>query len=113
LHERSKASALNSELSKPLNVHRWRALESSDPRRYEMLKQIQNLQKQLITKTDQVAEADLSIQENERTYVELQTLVARQPGPDISEQKLAFQQALKHKVKQLKVMDEELEFYQL
>lgn len=113
LQERSKISAINNELSKPLNVHRWRALESSDPRRFEMLKQIQNMQKLLISKTDQVAEADLLIQEKERSYAELRTLVSRQPGPDIVEQKLAFQQALKRKTKQLKTMDEELEYYRL
>ena len=47
-----QVKALSEELENPLNVHRWRQLEGSDPTAYEM--KIQTLQKRLILKTEQV-----------------------------------------------------------
>ena len=54
--------ALSEELENPLNVHRWRKLEGSDPSTYEMIHKIQTLQKRLIAKTEEVVEKDLLIQ---------------------------------------------------
>jgi hypothetical protein len=45
LQERTKVKALSEELENPLNVHRWRKLEGSDPSTYEMIQKIQTLQK--------------------------------------------------------------------
>ncbi len=41
LQERTKVKALSEELENPLNVHRWRKLEGSDPATYEMIQKIQ------------------------------------------------------------------------
>ena len=49
-----QVKALSEELENPLNVHRWRQLEGSDPTAYEMILKIQTLQKRLILKTEQV-----------------------------------------------------------
>lgn len=62
LQERTKVKALSEELENPLNVHRWRKLEGSDPSTYEMIQKIQTLQKRLISKTEEVVEKDLLIQ---------------------------------------------------
>jgi len=86
-------------------------LESSDPKRYEKIRQIQNLQKQLIQKSDEVIQNDLLIQEKEKIYVELKNIIARQPGPEVEEQILVYQQTLKDKTKQLAAMSEELDMY--
>jgi hypothetical protein len=48
-------------LSKPLNVHRWRKLESTDLETYELISKIQSLQKRLIAKTEEVSEKDVLI----------------------------------------------------
>ena len=66
LAEQTKSRALHEELDRPMNVHRWRVLESSDPKRYEKITQIQTLQKQLISKSDDVVRYDLLIQEKEK-----------------------------------------------
>lgn len=111
LSERVKSSTLRDELEKPMNVHRWRVLESSDPKRFEKISQIQLLQKQLIVKAAHVTELDLLIQEKEKVYIELKNIIARQPGPETEEQVLIYQQTLKDKKKQLRAMDEELHMY--
>lgn len=113
LQEQSKARALAEELDRPMNVHRWRILESSDPQRYEKIKQIQLLQKELIDKSDLVVEKELMIQEKEKVYVELKNIIARQPGPDVDEQLLTYQLAYKDKVKQLSAMNNELDMYRM
>ena len=111
LIEQTKSRALADELSNPMNVHRWRILESSDPKRFEKITHIQSLQKQLIAKSDQVTQLDLLIQEKEKIYTELKNIINRQPGPEMDEQLLVYQQTLKDKVQQLASMDEELLMY--
>jgi hypothetical protein len=54
LSERTKVKALSEELENPMNVHRWRKLEGSDPGTLEMIQKIQTLQKRLIAKTEEV-----------------------------------------------------------
>jgi hypothetical protein len=85
LTERLSVKALSEELENPLNYHRWRKLEGTDPDTWEMLQKIQTLQKRLIKKTEEVVEKDVVIQEKEKLYVELKNLLARQPGPEVAE----------------------------
>lgn len=54
VHERVKVKALSEELENPLNVHRWRNLQGSDPTTFELIQKIELLQKRLIKKTEQV-----------------------------------------------------------
>jgi chromosome segregation ATPase len=112
LQERTKVKALSEELENPMNVHRWRKLEGSDPGTYEMIQKIQTLQKRLIAKTEEVVEKDLLIQEKEKLYIELKNILARQPGPEVAEQLSVYQQNLREKTRQMKAMASELNMYQ-
>ena len=112
LRERTKVKALSEELENPLNVHRWRKLEGSDPSTFEMIQKIQTLQKRLIAKTEEVVEKDLLIQEKEKLYIELKNILARQPGPEVAEQLTVYQANLREKTKQMKAMASELNMYQ-
>merc|ERR1712167_541583 len=112
LSERTKVKALSEELENPMNVHRWRKLEGSDPATYEMIQKIQTLQKRLIMKTEEVVEKDLLIQEKEKLYVELKNILARQPGPEVAEQLSVYQHNLKEKTRQMKAMASELNMHQ-
>ena len=101
-----------------------------------MLQKIQALQKRLISKTEEVVEKarrwprappyhqpspvvptrsraqDLLIQEKDRLYVELKNILARQPGPEVTEQLSIYQQSLRYKTKSMKAMASELNMYQ-
>ncbi|CAG5134630.1 unnamed protein product, partial [Candidula unifasciata] len=112
LRERTRCKALEEELENPMNIHRWRKLEGSDPSTYEMIQKIQTLQKRLIKKTEEVVEKELLIQEKEKLYLELKHILARQPGPEVAEQLTIYQQTLKEKVKQMKAMASELNMYE-
>lgn len=112
LQEKTKVTALSEELENPMNVHRWRKLEGSDPATFELIQKIQTLQRRLIAKTEEVVEKGLVIQEKEKLYQELKVILARQPGPEVAEQLSVYQQNLKKKAAQLKAMASELNMYQ-
>mmetsp|Transcript_17443 Transcript_17443/g.38188 ORF Transcript_17443/g.38188 Transcript_17443/m.38188 type:complete len:838 (-) Transcript_17443:32-2545(-) len=111
LREETKAKALQEELENPMNVHRWRELEGSDPATYEMIQKVKSLQKLLISKTEEVVVKDSSIQEKEKLYVQLKNIIARQPGPEVAEQLAWYSQNLKEKTLHMKQMADELEMH--
>jgi hypothetical protein len=61
------------------------------------------LQKRLIAKNEEVEEKELLIQEKEKLYIELNHVLARQPGPEVAEQLQVYNSTLKEKNKQIKV----------
>lgn len=112
LQEKTKVTALSEELENPMNVHRWRKLEGSDPATFELIQKVQTLQKRLISKTEEVVEKGLVIQEKDKLYMELKNILARQPGPEVAEQLSVYQTNLKTKTRQMKAMASELNMYQ-
>merc|ERR1711972_94938 len=112
LQERTKVKALSEELENPMNVHRWRKLEGSDPAMYELIQKVRTLQKRLIAKTEEVVSKDFEIQERERLHKELQGILEKQPGPEVMEQLEMYQGTYGAKMKQMKAMQSELKTYQ-
>ncbi|NXD19947.1 CFA58 protein, partial [Spelaeornis formosus] len=108
LREQTRCKILEEELQKPLQVHRWRKLEASDPTTYELILKVQRLQKRLISKTGEVIEKEFLLQEKEKLYVELRHVLARQPGPEATEQLQQYRSILREKTKQIKVLSSEL-----
>merc|ERR1740130_139525 len=76
-----------------------------------MIQRSHALQKQLIRKTEEVAAKDGLIQQKEKLYVELKSILARQPGPEVAEQLQIYQDNLGEKQKQLKAMTAELNMH--
>ncbi|XP_034093538.1 LOW QUALITY PROTEIN: cilia- and flagella-associated protein 58-like [Gymnodraco acuticeps] len=107
LRERTRNSVLEDQL-RPINIHRWRRLEGSDPGRYELIQKIQSLQRRLIAKTQELEEHELLLQEKEKLYVELKHILARQPGPEAAEQLQQCQWILRERTKKLKALIAEL-----
>ena len=64
---------MSDELENPLNVHRWRKLEGSDPSTFQLIQKIEMLQKRLIRKTEQVIEKDGVIQDQEHQCLVLKS----------------------------------------
>ena len=108
LHERTKVRALSEELENPMNVHRWRKLEGSDPATYELVQKTHMLQKRLIEKSEEVLDKDLLIRHKEKLYLELKNILARQPGPEVAEQLSTFQASLLERAKQMEQLEAEL-----
>merc|ERR1711937_705168 len=112
LHEKAKVKALSEELENPMNVHRWRKLEGSDPATYELLQKVKTLQSRLIHKSEEVLEKDQLMMEKEKAYTALKTVLARQPGPEIAEQVVLYKDNLSQKSRQMRAMVQEVKTYQ-
>jgi len=112
LQERTKVKALSEELENPMNVHRWRKLEGSDPAMYELIQKVRTLQKRLIVKTEEVVAKDLEIQEKDRLHKDLTHILEKQPGPEVMEHLEMYQDTFAAKLKQMKEMQSELKTYQ-
>lgn len=61
----------------------------------------------------QVVERDLLLQEKEKLYIELRNILARQPGPDVADQVVAYARSLNDKSRQMKAMASELNMLQV
>lgn len=111
--EQYKVTALAEEIDRPIFIHRWRRLEGSDPKRFALIQKIQTLQKRLVKKSEEVVMKQSVIKEQEKLYVELKNVLARQPGPEIIDQLSIYQKNLRAKQQQYKKMENELEIYRV
>ncbi|XP_027886375.1 cilia- and flagella-associated protein 58 [Xiphophorus couchianus] len=107
LRERTRNSVLEDQL-KPINIHRWRQLEGSDPGKYQLIQKIQALQKRLIVKTQELEERELLLQEKEKLYVELKQVLARRPGPEAAKQLQEYRWTIGDRTKKLQALTAEL-----
>ncbi|ORX42016.1 hypothetical protein BCR36DRAFT_167356, partial [Piromyces finnis] len=112
IEEKSHVTALEEELKKPINVHRWRQLEGTDPQTLEMIKLHHNLQQKLIDKTKSEKKKDEQIRELEKKYLQLKMILSKKIGSEALEQINEYQQILKDKKMNLKHIVTELEMYQ-
>ncbi|KAJ3416356.1 hypothetical protein HDV05_001924 [Chytridiales sp. JEL 0842] len=111
LKERTRVKVLEEELESPMNIHRWRRLQGSDPTTYELITKIQTLQKRLIAKTEEVFEKELLIAQKEKLYVEVKQILQRQPGPEVLEELRAVKDAARSKTRECKSLASELNMY--
>uniref|UniRef100_A0A667ZWF0 Cilia- and flagella-associated protein 58-like n=1 Tax=Myripristis murdjan TaxID=586833 RepID=A0A667ZWF0_9TELE len=82
-YERKQAPYLRKMNDLPVALmHQWRL----DASKFKLVQKIRLLQKQLITKTQEVADLMLSLQEKEKSYEELEKKMARRPGPEVAMQ---------------------------
>ena len=77
LNEKTRNKALAEELGRPINVHRLRHLEHSDPKRFDMVRKIQNLQKRIISTSDDLIQINKCIHEKENLYLDLKYSLGR------------------------------------
>uniref|UniRef100_A0A3Q4AT91 Cilia- and flagella-associated protein 58 central coiled coil domain-containing protein n=1 Tax=Mola mola TaxID=94237 RepID=A0A3Q4AT91_MOLML len=110
VRERTRKGVLEEQL-KPINIHRWRHLEGSDPGKYELIQRITSLQKKLIAKTQELEERELLLQEKDKLYVELKQTLARHPGPKAIEELQQCKWTLREKTKKIQVISSEVRMF--
>ena len=72
-----KTKALSEELENPINIHRWRKLESTDSEAYELINKIQALQKRLILKCEELSSKSNTIKIRETDLDKIKELLKR------------------------------------
>ncbi|XP_050310350.1 cilia- and flagella-associated protein 58-like [Anthonomus grandis grandis] len=108
-----QCKALEQEVQNPLNIHRWRKLEGSDPEVVELLQKIKILQKRLLHQASEGVERERQLKEAERLYLNLRQVLAKQPGPGILDELTKTQRALKLRGDKLKCLVSELNLAEL
>ncbi|XP_043668806.1 cilia- and flagella-associated protein 58-like [Vespula pensylvanica] len=111
--ERLKVMALEEEVQTPLNIHRWRKLEFSDPSAYEMLNKIQFLQKRVIKMSALIIDKEKRVQDTEKLYINLREIMARQPGPQMTIALNKTRKALRDRGNKMKCLVSELNMYEV
>jgi chromosome segregation ATPase len=111
--EKAKIRALTEELERPINIHRWRALEDRDPEKWALILRSQNLQKRVLEARGEIRARDQAIHEAEIEYEELRGHLAKMPSASAGEESAEaiekLQATLKAKTKQVKTLEAELE----
>ena len=112
LDEKIKVKVLSEELENPLNVHRWRKLEGSDPPSYELIQKVESLQKRLIKKTELLMEKDIIIEELQKKEVILQRQTDEKPTENVREKLTLQETELREKERKLKAFAGELNMHE-
>ncbi|KMZ06230.1 cilia- and flagella-associated protein 58 [Drosophila simulans] len=106
--ERLKVSAYSEELSRPCRIHRWRVLLGKDPRRFELIRKIQQLLKRNIRLSVEQENKAKELAELKHVHEEFKRQMANLPDPSVR-QKLCIQQRInRRQTRQLKAMKAEL-----
>lgn len=79
------------------------AMQGINPSLYEMSLKMTTIQKLLIAKTEECIEKDLLLQQKDQTCAALRAMVARRPGPEVSQQLSLSKRAVGCKIRQMKV----------
>lgn len=104
IQEKVKIKALSEELENPLNLFRWRSIGSADYDTYELMNKIQNFQKRLILKTEELVAKDLQIKSREDEILKTKKLIEERPGIEEAKKLSFVQQRVKKKTRTIKVL---------
>jgi len=114
LKERTRNKVLLEELGRPINVHRLRHLEHIDPTKFGKVRKIQNLQKRIISTSDDLTEKDRQIRKLELVYTELKVTLGRvAPFEGMEEKVEEYEINLDEQKKQMTALNTELGLYKL
>ncbi|KAL3802581.1 hypothetical protein ACHAW5_011336 [Stephanodiscus triporus] len=77
-----------------------------------MIQKIHILQKRLLQKSEAIIKKNAIIRDHEKRQLDMEKVIARQPGPDMAEQLCFYQNDVTKKTKQMKAMASELNMHQ-
>jgi chromosome segregation ATPase len=106
--EKLKTKVLLEELQCPINVHKWRKLESTDGKLFEMINKIHALQKRLIVKNKDIADKEEILKQQEKVMHELKVYMSRQPSEFEVEMIEKMRDILKEKKQQVQMINTQI-----
>ncbi|KAE8752086.1 hypothetical protein FOCC_FOCC001248 [Frankliniella occidentalis] len=80
--EKQRRAALEAELKTPINLHRWRRLEASDPASLDLITKVNLLQKRLLSQHSMLLAKERQLQDAEKLYLALRTSWPERRLPD-------------------------------
>ncbi|XP_055389243.1 cilia- and flagella-associated protein 58 [Condylostylus longicornis] len=106
--ERIKARALEDEITRPMNVHRWRALSGKDPDKMELIFKIQTLQKQILAQNIVTIQRENALSESHKLYTTLKNFMMRLPSHKLKEKVIDLSKHLGAKNNKIKALAAEI-----
>lgn len=108
-NEKARIRALTEELERPINIHRWRALEDRDPEKWTLIQKMHSMQRRVLEVREEIKARDDAIKVAEVEYNKLKGHLSKAPGPEMAEAIAQCQSNLKEKARQMKALELDLE----
>ena len=86
--EKCMINALSQQMRQPINVHRWRVLEATEPAAYELVLKINLLTKRLVDRNSELGDQSKQLIEKQNIYTEMRKGLQRSPGLETPEEVL-------------------------
>ncbi|XP_049880437.1 cilia- and flagella-associated protein 58-like [Pectinophora gossypiella] len=106
--ERLRVRALEEALETPLNVHRWRKLQGTDPDSVHLTQKLRLTQKKVLMQSEMLVMKDRELKETRNLYGAVKDMLALQPSPDIQQTLNRTQRALANRTTKMKCLIAEL-----
>lgn len=84
-----KNQVLTVELGRPINLHRWRELQTTNPEKWAIIEKVHKLQKQVIGSTDKLSSQSSTLESKKKLLDQLKREVANQASVDSIKSHLA------------------------
>ena len=111
LNEQLRNKALEENLERPQNIHRWRSIQAVDPDKYLLMEKVADLQKRVIKKDDVVAKKSVEIESLQKLVYDLNKIISRVPSPELSNQVEILKSTDEQKNDGLKSLESEVMVY--
>ncbi|XP_050681914.1 cilia- and flagella-associated protein 58-like [Leptidea sinapis] len=106
--ERLRVRALEEALETPLNVHRWRKLQGTDPESVHLTHKLRLTQKKVLAQSEMLVLKDRELKETRNLYSAVKDMLALQPSPEIQQTLNKTQRALAQRTNKMKCLLAEL-----
>ncbi|GFU23993.1 cilia-and flagella-associated protein 58 [Nephila pilipes] len=110
--EQLKSKKMEGEIQRPVNFHRWRILEGTDPDRAQLVAKTHALQKQLIQKTGEMDAKMLELREKEQLIQNLREMIRRRSDVAAEEHLMDCKRELNSRMERLKCVTAENNMYE-
>jgi chromosome segregation ATPase len=98
-----KNQVLTVELGRPINLHRWRELQVTNPEKWAMIERVHNLQKKVVLSTDKLASQSSILDSRKKLLAKLKEDVSQRQSLDSIQSQLrqmkASHQVLSNEIK--------------
>ncbi|KAJ8709573.1 hypothetical protein PYW08_009577 [Mythimna loreyi] len=106
--ERLRVRALEEALETPLNVHRWRKLQGTDPESVRLTQKLRLTQKKVLAQSETIVLKDRELKETRNLYNAVKNMLELQPSPEIQITLNRTQRALTQRTTKMKCLLAEL-----
>ncbi|GIX80533.1 cilia- and flagella-associated protein 58 [Caerostris darwini] len=112
VEQRIVSKRVEGEIQRPINFHRWRILEGTDPDRAQLLAKTHTLQKVLIQKSNELDAKEVELRSMEKLVQKLREMVNRRSGEGVEDQLMDCRRELKIKVEKNKCLYAQVVMYE-